>query len=308
MVDLKLIHVAWSLAGTKARRACEEFLLDVFGAETAHEILMSPERVGTGTAREESLLVVGNTMLIPIAAMENATGADETIAKMLEFHARSGMWIGIAVRVENLAEADRWCTSLGFACKYQPGMQDIYFVLDRNATLGMRIEFLGIDLPNDPRVRADWDATWWRDHHPLGIEGLQSVGVSVESLDQARDLFAGKFGFREIGRRRLEDEPADCASFLIGDCIAEAMCATKPDSVLAQHARDIQGLYCITFKVKSLKAAADYLRGKGLRLVGDPKHRFMIDPDQAFSRRIYFSEERIPGDPRVDFGSLAGRG
>ena len=304
MVDLKLIHVAWALSGSKARRACDEFLLDVFGAQTGYEILMSPERVGTGTAREESLLVVGNTMLIPIAPMENAAGSDETIAKMLEFHARYGMWIGIAVRVDDLAAADRWCRSLGFECKYQPGMQDIYFVLDRNATLGMRIEFLGIDLPNDPRIPPDWDATWWRDHHPLGIEGLQSVGVSVESLDKASETFAGKFGFREIGCRRLEDEPADCASFLIGDCIVEAMCSTRPDTDLARHARDIQGVYCVTFKVKSLKAAADYLNGKGLRLLGDLNHRFMIDPDQAFSRRIYFSGERVPGDPRADFGSL----
>jgi catechol 2,3-dioxygenase-like lactoylglutathione lyase family enzyme len=306
-MELKLIHINWSLSGTQARRACDDFLLDVFGAQTAHEMLMGPERVGVGMGREESLLVVGNTMLIPIAAMDGATGADENIAKMLEFHARYGMWIGIALRVDDLAEADRWCRSLGFECKYQPGMQKIYFVLDRNATLGMRIEFLGIDLPNDPRILPDWDANWWRGQHPLGIEGLQSVGFSTESLDKAREIYTGKLGFREIGQRRLEEEKADCASFLMGDAIAEAMCPTTADSGLARHLRDVQGVYCITFKVKSLKAAADYLRTKGLRLIGDLTRRFMIDPDQAFSRRIYFAEERVPGDPRTDFGSLSGR-
>jgi hypothetical protein len=176
-------------------------------------------------------------------------------------------------------------------------MEHIYFVSDRDQTLGMRFEILAQDLPNDPRLRPDWDPTWWRDHHPLGIEGSQSVGLSVGSLDEARRLFGG-LGFREVAQRSLEDEPADCAIFQVGEILVEAMHPTTENSALAQHLRDVQGQYCLTFKVKSLAAAADYLRGKGLTLLGDLRRRILIDPAQAFSRRFYFTQEDIPGDPR----------
>jgi hypothetical protein len=103
-----------------------------------------------------------------------------------------------------------------------------------------------------------------------------------------------------VSRRRLLDEPADCASFFVGGVLVEAMCPTSVNCALAQHQRDIQGIYCLSFKVKSAQAAAHYLRGKGLQLVGDPDERFMIDPGQAFSRRIHFTQHDIAGDPRLN--------
>ena len=46
-----------------------------------------------------------------------------------------------------------------------------------------------------------------------------------------------------------------------------------------------------------IAAAAAYLRGKGLRLEGDPARRFWIDPAQAVGRRIYFSETELLEKP-----------
>ena len=72
---------------------------------------------------------------------------------------------------------------------------------------------------------------------------------------------------------------------------------TADDSPLARHLRETQGIYCITFKVRSAQAAADYLRGKGLDLVGDTATRFAIRPDQAFDRLIYFTQNAVTGYP-----------
>jgi hypothetical protein len=73
---------------------------------------------------------------------------------------------------------------------------------------------------------------------------------------------------------------------------------------LAQHCQNIQGIYCLTFQVRSASSAADYLRSKGLALIGDPATRFAINPEQAFGRLIYFTDERIEGHPPL--GSTLG--
>jgi hypothetical protein len=157
-------------------------------------------------------------------------------------------------------------------------------------------------LPNDPRLKPDWQPQRWRDAHPLGIEGLQSIGLSTPSLEIARALFAEKLEWPELSRRELAAEQARCASFLMGDTVIEAMQATNDDSPLAAHCRDIQGIYCITFKVRSAAAAAGYLRDKGFELTGNTTTRFAIIPTQAQGRLIYFTEHVPEAYPSV--GSL----
>src|SRR5579871_5361021 len=102
MIDLRLAHISWSIAGRDARKACDAFLLDVFGGQTAFEMQMSPDILGKGLGREETLIVVGDTMLISIAGWPGGIGADKPVEDMLAFHARDGMWIGVALHVQDL--------------------------------------------------------------------------------------------------------------------------------------------------------------------------------------------------------------
>jgi catechol 2,3-dioxygenase-like lactoylglutathione lyase family enzyme len=297
-MDCHLLHINWAVSDNQVRKACDRFFLDVFGAQTGHEMLYTSDAAEAGVDREESLMVVSDIMLIPIAACGQGLSPESEIGAMLKFHARPGMWIGIALEVESIYAADAWMRQIGFEPHYRPGAQDKYFVLDRNETLGLRIEFITAGVPSDPRQDPLFDINWWRDQHPLGIEGLQSVGISVDALDQAHDLYVGKFGWREISRRPLPLDEANCAAFLVGDAIVEAMQPTRSESALARHRRDTQGLYCLTFKVRSAEAAAAHLKRSGFSLVGNEK-RFAIDPSQAFDRLIYFTEDLIENDPRV---------
>jgi catechol 2,3-dioxygenase-like lactoylglutathione lyase family enzyme len=244
-------------------------------------------------------MVVGNTMLIPIAPLGDGLKTGSSVGDMLREHDRPGMWIGIALKVDDVQAADKWLSGMGFHPWYRPGFESIYFVLPRDETLGIRIEILKVSLPNDPRPKPDWDANWWRDHHPLGIEGLQSIGVSVDTLQQGRDFFEGKLGWPEIAQRSVPEEQCNIASFFAGDVVIEAMEPTDADSAIARHRRDCQGMYCLTFKVRSAAGAAAYLQQKGYRLVGDIVTRFAIDPDQAFSRLLYFTEQDLPNYPPV---------
>ena len=297
MVAIPLAHISWAIADNADRKACDQFFIDVFGAEIAYEMLVTPEAEAMGLDREESLMMIGDTMVIPIAPAGAGARPGGPIGDMLRRSAAPMRWLGLALKTADLAAADAWLSVKGFKLHYDPGMEAHYFLIARWQVLGVRIEIIKQDLPNDPRRDAQWRPTKWRDDHPLGIEGLQSIGVSAPSLDAAREVFADRFEWPELGTRGLPGDRATCAAFHMGDTVIEAMVGTDEESPVARHCREVQGIYCMTFKVKSAEAAADYLRGKGLTLVGDAADRFAIAPDEAQGRLIYFTEQVPEGYP-----------
>jgi catechol 2,3-dioxygenase-like lactoylglutathione lyase family enzyme len=235
--------------------------------------------------------------VFPFAGAGRGLRKDWPTGVLLRRSAAPMRWLGVALRVADLKRAVAWFRERGFKLHYDPGMENHYFLISRGQAMGMRIEVLAVDLQGDPRNDPSWTPAKWRDEHPLGIEGLQAIGISTESVDDAGELFAEKLGWMEMEHRELEDIDADCAPFVMGDTVLEALESRTERSALARHAREIKGIYCLTFKVKDAPAAANYLRGKGLELVGNVADRFAIRPDQAFGRMIYFTDKTPPGYP-----------
>jgi len=297
MVAMPLAHVSWAIADNAERKPCDGFYQDLFGAETVYEILITPENIDMGLDREESLMMIGDTMVIPIAAAGKGAELGVPIGDMLRRSAAPMRWLGVALRAADLKTADPWLRARGFKLHYDAGMEQSYFMIGRGQVMGLRIEVLGQDLPNDPRNDPAWSPAKWRDGHPLGIEGLQSMGLSAPSLEEARELFAGCLEWPELAARELPGDDATCVCFNMGDTVIEAMVGNSESSAVARHAIETKGIYCITFKVKDAAAAADYLRGKGLALVGDESDRFAIAPDEAHGRLIYFTGNTVEGYP-----------
>jgi hypothetical protein len=297
MVAIPLAHISWAIADNADRKACDQFFIDTFGAEIAYEMLVTPENAAMGLDREESLMMIGDTMIIPIAPAGAGASEGAPIGDMLRRSAAPGRWLGLALKTADLGAADAWLSAKGFRLHYDPGMEAHYFLISRKQVLGVRIEIIKQDLPNDPRRDSAWRPTKWRDDHPLGIEGLQSIGVSAPSLEVARELFGARFEWPELGSRRLAGDQAECLAFAMGDTVIEALVGESEDSPVARHSHEHQGIYCMTFKVKSAAAAADYLRGKGLTLVGDVAGRFAIATAEAQGRLIYLTDETVPGYP-----------
>lgn len=297
MVSMPLVHVSWALADNADRPACDAFFRDVFGAETACEILVTPETEKMGLDREESLLMIGDSMLIPIAPAGSGAREGNPLGDMLRRSAGPMRWIGLALKVADLAEADAWFAARGFKRHYDPGMEAHYFLVPRGQAMGVRLEIVKQDMPGDPRRDPAWTPQKWSKEHPLGIEGLQAVGVSAPSLEAARELFAGKLEWPEIATRELTD--ARCAAFAMGDTVLEALEAGNDESPVAAHARDVKGIYHLVYKVRSAEAAANYLRGKGLALIGNVADRFAVVPEAAHGRLIWFTEVTPEGYPQV---------
>ena len=297
MSSFPLAHVSWAIADNADRPACDRFFIETFGAETAFEMQVTPETAHMGFDREERLMLIGDTMLIPIAPAGAGAAPDSPIGGMLRRSAGEGRWLGVALRVADLGAADRWFRARGFDLHYDPGMESHYFLISRRQALGMRIEVMCGELPGDLRLRADWDAGVWTRGHALGIEGLQAIGLSVPDLASARMLFGERLGLAPLGERVLAGECADCAAFWLGDTAIEALAPRDPASRLAAHLREVQGIYSLTFKVRSASAAAGWLRARGHALIGDPQDRFAIVPQEAQGRLIWFTQNAVDGYP-----------
>lgn len=288
MVGMPLAHISWALADNADRPACDAFFIDLFGAETAYEMLVTPETEKYRFDREERLMVIGNTMLIPIAPAGPGAQAGNPLGDMLRRTAGFNRWIGLAFRVADLTGADRWFRAAGFDLHYDRGMEDRYFLITKRQAMGIRIEAMQGELPNDPRLKPDWRPEKWRDDHPLGIEGLLSVDVACDDLQSARDLFGGRFGWTGLGERDLPGGRGRGAAFAMGDAVLEAVPpASAGDS----------GICGITFKVRNAKAAWAHLEARGFSLIGKAEERFAISPQQAEGRLIWFSEVLPSGWP-----------
>jgi catechol 2,3-dioxygenase-like lactoylglutathione lyase family enzyme len=291
-----LAHVSWSIADNADRKPCDAFFQDVFGAETAYEMLITPEAEAMGLDREESLMMIGDTMVIPIAPAGKSVREGHPAGDMFRRSAAPMRWLGLALRVADLKAADAWFGERGFRLHYDRGMEEHYFLVSRGQALGVRLELLCHGLPNDPREDAGWTPAKWRDDHPLGLEGLQAIGVSVPALDEARALFGKTLELPELGERAVPEWHAQCAAFNLGDTVIEAM-EGVPGSDIARHAAETKGIQSLTFKVKDAAAAAGYLRGKGLDLIGDVSGRFAIAPEQAQGRLIWLTGQTPEGYP-----------
>ena len=283
MAIMPLVHISWALADNAARPACDAFFQDVFGARPVYEMLVTPETEKLGLDREETLMLIGDTMVIPIAPAGRGAEHGNPLGDMLRRSSAPMRWIGLALKVTDLPAADAWFAARGFKRHYDPGMEAHYFLVPRGQAMGMRLEIVKQDMPNDPRR----DPAWRPEGNPLGIEGLQAIGVSAPSLAEARDLFAGKLQWPEIGSREMPD--AKLAAFSMGDTVIEALEGLGEGSPIAAHARDVKGICHLVFKVRDAAAAAARLRAKGFSLIGDTEDRFAIHPDQAFGRLIWLT-------------------
>lgn len=292
-MQFPLVHLSWALVDNAGRPACDTFFREVFGASTAHEILITPETEKMGLDREESLLMIGDTMLIPIAPAGRGAQEGHPLGDMLRRSAAPHRWIGVALKVRDLTEADAWFAARGFKRHYDPGMEAFYFLVPRGQALGMRLEIVRQDMPGDPRCDPAWRPAT---DHPLGIEGLQAIGLSTPSLEEARALFAETLEWPEIDTRDLPE--ARCMAFAMGDTVLEALEGPEGSSVAA-HARDVKGICHLVFKVRDAEATAQTLRARGLPLIGDTATRFAIDPDAAHGRLIWFTDRVPQGYPTV---------
>ncbi len=283
----KLLHMTHVAADQSARRALENFYLDVFAAQTYFEA-----RPVEGLDRDETLIVIGELCLIP----QCSTNLNSEQGKLRASYAGRFAQMAIKIPDTDSTEAHFRQHGLNPICLH-PVYKKIFFMTDPKETLNIRFELCAVEMPNDVRLRPEWSANWWRDSHPLGIEKLASIATVTDDLGKATRFYKETFGLEDLGRREVPEEGVKAAAFRIGNKKPFVIEVWEPAGKGTPAADYVSkyggGIYAINFKVKSLSKAADYLKSKGLRLVGDARRRVTIDPRDAFGVTISMVEHEI---------------
>ena len=111
----------------------------------------------------------------------------------------------------------------------------------------------------DPRWRPDFSTRRWRDEHPLGIERSSHLTVLVENVPPALDFYQAVLG------GKLLHQQEGSAFVALGNEIVVELASPSSPRLQRDLVRYGEGLHSVTFKVKDLAKAVDYLTSKGMR-------------------------------------------
>jgi catechol 2,3-dioxygenase-like lactoylglutathione lyase family enzyme len=163
----------------------------------------------------------------------------------------------------------------------------------------------GPALLRDPRFAAGWSQSWWADYHPLQIQKLSHVTLSTYDLAKARDLYVGLLHGKMLHEDVNPVHGSRSAFVLVGDDMLIELAEPVGDGPLqSDMLRFHQSLYSLTFKVRELGDAHDYLRSKGVKVTAADATTLVSDPNTTQGCVMAFTTQAIPGDPRPDWTDL----
>lgn len=103
---------------------------------------------------------------------------------------------------------------------------------------------------------------------------LDHVGIAVESLDEALELYSGLLGLQLKGIETVEEQKVRTAFLPLGGTELELLESTDPEGPIAKFiAARGPGLQHIAFRVEDIDSALEELKAAGLRLIDEkPRH------------------------------------
>lgn len=109
---------------------------------------------------------------------------------------------------------------------------------------------------------------------------LDHVGIAVESLDEALELYSGILGMELAGTELVEEQKVKTAFLPLGagghgsGTELELLESTDPDGPIGKFlAGKGPGVHHLAFRVRDLDAALEELKAEGMRLI-DEKPRY----------------------------------
>ncbi len=199
----------------------------------------------------------------------------------------------------DVTEAVRFCESKGYQLAGVVGQETSAFFVHPRQAHGIMLEIAGGVVRDDPRTQPGW-ASRWRDEHPLGIERMNAVSYAVRDVEGAVGFLQSLTDAPVIHRGVDERFGKQSAYLWITDHIIEVMQGASDDSEIARKVRENgPKIDSVTFKVTNLSRAAEYLRAKGVRVLGHEGGGYVaINPAGILGATYIFTDRAIPHDPR----------
>jgi methylmalonyl-CoA/ethylmalonyl-CoA epimerase len=105
---------------------------------------------------------------------------------------------------------------------------------------------------------------------------IDHIGVAVEDLDAALELYARDFDMREQHRETVEEQGVEAVLLEVGDGHVELIKPLGPDTGVGKYiARNGSGLHHVAYATDDIDAALGAVREAGLKLI-DQKPRVGI--------------------------------
>lgn len=102
---------------------------------------------------------------------------------------------------------------------------------------------------------------------------IDHVGIAVEEIDGALELYRDRLGMREVHRETLEDQGVEAALLEVGDAYVELIAPIDPDGGVARFIEKRgPGLHHVAYRTSDIAADIKKLVAAGLRTIGDEAH------------------------------------
>ncbi len=104
----------------------------------------------------------------------------------------------------------------------------------------------------------------------MDVTRIDQVGIAVEDLDAALDLYARAFGILPISREHVEHDGIEEAMLEVGGVHLQLVQSARPDSPIERFIeRRGPGLHHLGIAVRDLDAALEHLRSEGVELIDE---------------------------------------
>jgi methylmalonyl-CoA/ethylmalonyl-CoA epimerase len=99
---------------------------------------------------------------------------------------------------------------------------------------------------------------------------IDHIGVAVEDIDAAIDLYAGSFAMREQHRETVEEQGVEAVLLEVGDGHVELIRPLSPDSGVGKFiAKNGPGLHHVAYATDDIESTLGKVREAGLRLIDE---------------------------------------
>ena len=99
---------------------------------------------------------------------------------------------------------------------------------------------------------------------------IDHIGVAVEDIDAAIDLYAGSFDMREQHRETVEEQGVEAVLLEVGDGHVELIRPLSPDTGVGKFiAKNGPGLHHVAYATDDIDSTLGKVRDAGLRLIDE---------------------------------------
>ena len=102
------------------------------------------------------------------------------------------------------------------------------------------------------------------------LSTIDHIGVAVEDLDGAIELYRNRLAMPLVHREVVEEQGVEAVLLDVGDSHVELLAPLRPDTPVGKFLeRRGPGLHHVAYRVQSIEATLEALRGAGMRLIDE---------------------------------------